>query len=378
MNYYYVVSAIIGGVESANSAEATANLPLPNPWMSQDVGAVGVVGSAAYGNGVFTVAGAGADIWGTADAFRFVYVPVTGNCTVIARVVSVQNVDPWSKAGVMIRESTNANAANAFIAVTPGNGVTWQTRSTTGGSSGNAATAGLSAPYWVKLVRSGNTFTGYRSPDGTNWIQQGTATFTMASTAYIGLALTSHNSSSLCIATFDNVTVPGWPLLPGVPGSLTATAGNAQVALSWAAVSGVSSYNLKSATNNGGPYVVLTNVTTTNYTNTGLINGMTYYYVVSALNIAGESTNSVPASATPQPPQPRVVGISIVGGSLVFGGTNGLANGAYRILSSTNMAAPLTNWTQVGDGYFDGNGSFSATNAINPGETERFYLLSQP
>ena len=75
---------------------------------------------------MFTVTGSGADIWGTADAFRFVYVPVTGNCTIIARVVSVQNIDAWSKAGVMIRESLNANAANAFIAVTPGNGVTWQ------------------------------------------------------------------------------------------------------------------------------------------------------------------------------------------------------------------------------------------------------------
>ena len=85
-----------------------------------------------------------------------------------------------------------------------------------------------------------------------------------------------------------------------------------------------------------------------------------------------------PGRRNAQPPQPRVVGISIVGGSLVFGGTNGPANGAYRILSSTNMAAPLANWTQVGSGYFDGNGSFSATNAINPGETERFYLLSQP
>src|SRR5205085_468597 len=100
----------------------------------------------------------------------------------------------WSKAGVMIRESLAANAINAFIAVTPGNGVTWQTRSTTGGNSGNAATGSLVAPYWVKLVRSGNTFTGYRSPDGITWTQQGTATITMASAAYVGLVLTSHNS----------------------------------------------------------------------------------------------------------------------------------------------------------------------------------------
>ena len=100
----------------------------------------------------------------------------TGDCTIIARVASVQNVNPWSKAGVMIRASLDANAANAFIAVTPGNGVTWQYRSSTGGGTTWNNTSGLSAPYWVKLVRSGNIFTGYRSSDGTNWTQQGKMT----------------------------------------------------------------------------------------------------------------------------------------------------------------------------------------------------------
>jgi autotransporter-associated beta strand protein len=77
-------------------------------------------------------------------------------------------------------------------------------------------------------------------------------------------------------------------------------------------------------------------------------------------------------------PTPHVVGVSIVSGSLVFSGTNGLAYGAYAILSTTNLATPLTNWTQVGSGYFDGNGNCGATNAINPGEPARYYLLSQP
>ena len=77
-------------------------------------------------------------------------------------------------------------------------------------------------------------------------------------------------------------------------------------------------------------------------------------------------------------PTPRIVGIYIVGGNLVFSSTNGLALGTYRILSSTNLTAPLTNWTQVGSGYFDGNGNCSATNATNTSETGRFYLLCQP
>jgi fibronectin type 3 domain-containing protein/regulation of enolase protein 1 (concanavalin A-like superfamily) len=340
MKYYYVVSAVAGGVESLNSQEATANLPYP--WVSQDVGPVGVAGSASYNCGVFTVAASGTDIWDATDAFRFVYVPVTGNCTLIARVTSVQNINPWSKAGLMIRESLNADAANAFIAVTPGNGVTWQYRSATGGLNNFANTTGLNAPYWVKLVRSGNAFTGYRSADGVTWTQQGTVTFTMtASTVYVGLALTSHNNSSLGTATFDNVTAPGWPLLAGAPASLTATAGSGQVALRWLAVSGASSYNLKSATNSGGPYTVLANLTATNYTHPGLINGTTYYYVVSALNLVGESTNSVPASVTPQAP-PTVV-ISQAGPNLMFSWP--LASTGFTLQSRTNLV--LGNWLNV-------------------------------
>jgi hypothetical protein len=272
------------------------------PWPALDVGTVGVSGSAIYTNGVFTVNGAGADIYGTADAFRFVYLPAVGDCTIVARVSSVQNINAWSKAGVMIRESTNASATEALIAVTPGNGVTWQYRSSTGGSTTYNNTNGLSAPFWVKLVRSGSTFTGFRSPDGTNWTQQGTATITMASSAYIGLALTSHDSSSLCTATFDNVTAPGWPPTdpPLAPAGLAATAGNAQAALSWAATSTALTYNVKRTTTNGGPYPTVISVATTNYNDIGLTNGTTYYYVVSALNLAGESTNSTQVSVTPQ------------------------------------------------------------------------------
>ncbi|HLP75852.1 MAG TPA: hypothetical protein VK327_02960, partial [Candidatus Paceibacterota bacterium] len=315
MKYYYVVRAVIAGQETPSSAEATVTLPYP--WQSQDVGAVGLAGNATYRDGVFTVAGSGSDVWDTTDAFRFVYVPVTGNCTLIARVASVQNINSWSKAGIMIRASTNADAANAFIAVTPGNGVTFQYRSTAGGLNNFASTPGLTAPYWIKLVRSGNTFTGYRSENGVTWTQQGTATFTMTATAYVGLGLTSHNNSSLCTATFDNVMIPGWPLLPGAPGSLTATAGSGQVTLSWPTVGGATSYNVKRSTTDGGPYAIVANVAAPDYTDLGLANGTSYHYVVSTLNPAGESANSAQATAMLQEQSP-VLGISTAGTNLVL------------------------------------------------------------
>ncbi|HUZ08088.1 MAG TPA: hypothetical protein VMV89_11445, partial [Candidatus Paceibacterota bacterium] len=379
MKYYYVISAVCGGVETPDSPEATVNLPYP--WMTQDIGAVGVVGSATYGDGVFAVTGSGDDIWNAADAFRFVYLPVTGNCTIVARVSSVQNIDPWSKAGVMIRESTNAGVANVFIAVTPGNGVTWQYRTSTGGNSENNNTTGLNAPYWVKLVRSGNTFTGYCSHDGVTWTQLGSTSFTMASTAYIGLALTSHNNSSLCAATFDNVTAPGWATstVPASPVGLSAGGWDSAVTLKWLAASGASSYNVKRAITNGGPYAIVSNVTTTNYTDTGLINGTNYYYVVSALNTAGESANSAQASATPFPVSTLHIGNALItSGNLVFSGSNGPAGGAFTIWSSTNVATPFTNWVQVGSDSFDGNGNFSTTNAINTSEQRRFFMIRFP
>ncbi|MBI3722002.1 MAG: fibronectin type III domain-containing protein, partial [Fimbriimonas ginsengisoli] len=87
--------------------------------------------------------------------------------------------------------------------------------------------------------------------------------------------------------------------IPPAPTGLKATAGNAQVALSWTASSGATSYNVKRATVSGGPYTTVGSPTTTSFTNTGLTNGTTYYFVVSAVNSAGESGNSNQASATP-------------------------------------------------------------------------------
>ena len=304
--------------------------PVPLPWMTQDMGTVGLPGTAGFTNSVFTLVGAGADIQGTADAFRFVYVTVTGPCTIIARVVSVQNIDPWSKAGVMVRASLDPGAANAFVAVTPGNGVTWQYRSSAGGSTSYNNTSGPSAPYWVKLVRSGSTFTGYSSADGVTWTPQGTNTMTMSFTVYVGLALTSHNTSSLCTATFDNVTVPGWPAStpPAMPTNLVATAGDAQVALSWSTSSNATSYFVKRSAVNGSGYVNIATNAGVAFTNTGLANGTLYYFVVSAWNSAGESTNSAQVSARPTSLAPVAINVTNVSGQLrlcLAGGPHGLA-----------------------------------------------------
>ena len=107
-------------------AAEPAAAPLPAPWAGADVGAPALAGSSTYANGVFTVNGAGADIWGGADQFQFVHQTLTGDGQIIARVTAEENTDPWAKAGVMIKQSATAGAPYALLAVTPANGIALQ------------------------------------------------------------------------------------------------------------------------------------------------------------------------------------------------------------------------------------------------------------
>jgi glucose/arabinose dehydrogenase/regulation of enolase protein 1 (concanavalin A-like superfamily) len=191
--------------------------PLPAPWVQQDIGSPGVVGSGGFSGGVFAVSGSGADIEGNSDQFHYVYQPISSDATIYARVVSIQNTDPWAKAGVMIRETLNANSMHAMMALTPGNGLAFQRRVSTGGGTTTTNGALVSAPYWVKVVRSGSTFSGFSSSDGSNWTLVGTATIPMGTNAFVGMPVTSHNNTVLCAASFDNVTVIGGGVLTSTP-----------------------------------------------------------------------------------------------------------------------------------------------------------------
>jgi acid phosphatase type 7 len=93
------------------------------------------------------------------------------------------------------------------------------------------------------------------------------------------------------------------PTTPPPPTGLAATAGNNQVSLAWNASAGASTYNVKRSASSGGPYsTIATDVASTSFVDMTVINGTTYYYVVSAVNAAGEGANSSEASATPQAP----------------------------------------------------------------------------
>jgi regulation of enolase protein 1 (concanavalin A-like superfamily) len=162
------------------------------------------------GNNAFTVSAGGTDIWDAADQFRFAYKQLSGNGSITVRVDSIGNTNVWAKAGPMIRDTLEAGSKNAYFAVTPGSGVSFQWRSTASGASANSQTTGLVAPYWVRITRTGNVFKAERSADGKTWTQQGTdTTVTMGASVYIGLAVTSHDVALTTVAEISNVSTTG-------------------------------------------------------------------------------------------------------------------------------------------------------------------------
>ena len=204
------LSAESGVFSFTTGAGTTAPPPassLPSGWTDTDIGGVGAAGSANYSSGVYTVKGSGTDVWGTADELNFAHTSLTGNGSIVARVASETNTAAWTKVGVMMRETTAANSKQAFMIVSPGKGLAFQRRTTTGGASTNTAGPAGTAPYWVKLKRSGTTISAYVSTNGTAWTLVGSDTFTMTSTIQVGLAVSSHVDGTLATATFSNVTV---------------------------------------------------------------------------------------------------------------------------------------------------------------------------
>jgi hypothetical protein len=164
-----------------------------------------------------TMGAGGTDIYGTADQFTFAYKSLNGDGSIIVRVDSIENTDPWAKAGVMIRESLSPDSRFAGVYATPGNGVRFQGRLLTAGdatSDTSVATPeqmALRAPVWVKLERIGTTVNGYYSTDGSKWtaMSWNPQTINMMGQNYIGLAVTSHNVNLATTGVFSNASTSG-------------------------------------------------------------------------------------------------------------------------------------------------------------------------
>ena len=165
-------------------------------------------------NGALTLTGDGTDIWNNADDFAFAYKTLTGDGSIVARVVNVgTGTNTWAKGGVMIRGDLTAGSTDAYMVITAGggNGASFQYRLTANGACANTdSTAVLTAPYWVKLDRKGNTLTGSVSADGKTWTTMGTPqTIAMTGPVDIGLCVCAHQAGEYRTMQFDNITATG-------------------------------------------------------------------------------------------------------------------------------------------------------------------------
>ena len=210
----YVGIAVTSHNPGARTTATVSNVAvvrqgLPAGQQSADIGSPTIAGSTTHASGVYTVKAAGTDIWDTADQFHFVYQPMTGNGEIVARVASITNAHAWSKAGVMIREALTGQSRHASVFASVGKGYAFQRRPETAGLSVHTAGGSGTAPGWVRLVRNGDLFQAYRSADGASWTSIGSDTIPMTSTVYVGLAVTSHNTSATTTAVIDSLRVTG-------------------------------------------------------------------------------------------------------------------------------------------------------------------------
>lgn len=189
------------------SQVALVPLTLPSPQRAMDIGAPTIKGSVAYRQGAYTVRAGGSDIWSTADQFYFVYQQVSGDVEVVARVRSVSNANAWSKSGVMIRETLTPGSRHASAFASAAKGYAFQRRADTGAFSDSTPGPAGAPPGWVRLVRTGSQIEAFQSADGTTWRSIGTDAIPMTATVYVGIATTSHHTTSATDAVLDNVKV---------------------------------------------------------------------------------------------------------------------------------------------------------------------------
>jgi fibronectin type 3 domain-containing protein len=224
--------------------------------------------------------------------------------------------------------------------------------------------------YNVKrATTSGGPYTEIAAPTSPaytdNSLTNGTTYYYVVSA--VNSAGESANSSQVSAVPAATMTIPT------VPAGLSATPGNSQVALSWSSSSGATGYNVKRATTSGGPYTKIGAPTLTSYTDSSVTNGVTYFYVVSALDSAGESANSSSVSAIPAAPASLAAvptDLSASPGNKLVSLNWSASSGAtgYKVKRATTSGGP---YTQVGAPTLAAYTDSSVTNG-----TMYFYVVS--
>lgn len=196
-------------------------------WKTQEIG-VGTKGSAKFEGETITMTAITGDIWDAADTAMYVYQETTGDVEISARLAENEPANPeWGKVGVMIRQSVDADSANAFLSLTGNHGFKLIHRDVKGGqTSPDPEGEKYEMPFYLKMTRVGDLFTALTSTDGKNWKEAGgpgpTATIVMKGGIVAGLAMSS-NDAREARAVFDSVDGTGVFVRPVEPMGKLAT-----------------------------------------------------------------------------------------------------------------------------------------------------------
>ncbi len=200
----------LDAIEAINQLPPTAagTINVAN-WTAADIGSSTLAaGSTTTEGSTITVKGSGDNIWKKHDGFHFFYSPLVGNGDIVVKIDDIDYVHPWSKAGVMVRESLSPSSPYVMLLVTPDRGLALQYRSAEGEISYKTTyVETVKAPTWMKLTRIDNTVLAFNSTDGEQWSVIGAVDINLKTNAYLGLAVSSREPSILSTAHFSNLSV---------------------------------------------------------------------------------------------------------------------------------------------------------------------------
>jgi len=186
----------------------TVNVVPADKFAHRDIGNPCAPGSAVINNGSVEITAGGDDIFNNKDQFHMVYKKWKGDGQIIAKVVNYYDSKPWAKIGVMMRETIEPGSKHVSMGILPINGYLFWNRPISNDLSSPGITLNQTkAPYWVRLTRKGNRFTGYVAPDGITWKAADVADISMDSTLFVGLCVSSNAGCTPTTVLFDSITI---------------------------------------------------------------------------------------------------------------------------------------------------------------------------
>lgn len=290
-------------------ADATSQ-SVPAPWATGPVGALMTTGYSEHVSGAFGALCRSGDIGGTSDACRYIYRPVSGDMRFTCRVTAFPNTSSGSaRAGVLVRSNLTATVPEFAALIEPGRTARLVYRTSTGSDANNSTTqAGLVFPCWLRVTRTGNSFSAHWSTNGSAWVALGSPLNLSAigPNPQVGLAVASNNTTGPDIpahARFDSLSLV---TPPPAPASFAAGPGSfaGEISLTWGTVSNATEYHIERSTNGAGPFAEIAVVPDPGaaHDDGDLDPTVTYFYRARAYNGVFYSAYSGVTSSMPAPP----------------------------------------------------------------------------